>query len=176
MKPIIEELRPLHYRVADTVKQAKQKRGYTVQQIADATGVSEHRIGRFLRGEIAEPDAYALASVCKLLNLSMDELLLASKPESEVNSQLLELKISHQEEIIAARDSRIAYLRGLIRALIGIVAILSAALIGYMVFDIFTKSAGLVQPSAISPLFIIGVLIVVLAVAASVYFAVRSVK
>lgn len=182
MKPIIEELRPLHYEVAATVRQTKQRSGYTLQQIAEATGVSEHRIGRFLRGEIAEPDAYAMAAVCKFLGLSMDKLLLtsdASEPsdvEATHHIRELELRLTHQSEIIAARDSRIAYLRGLIRALIGIVAILSAALIGYMVFDIFTKSAGLVQPSAISPLFIIGALIVVLAIATSVYFAVRSVR
>ena len=182
MKPIIEELRPLHYDVAATVRQAKQRSGYTLQQIADATGVSEHRIGRFLRGEIAEPDAYAMAAVCKFLDLSMDKLLLSAEDSAQSDLELkyqlreAEARIKHQSEIITARDSRITYLRGLIRALIAIVAILSAALIGYMMFDVFTKSAGLVQPSSISPLFIIGVLIVVLAVAASAYFAVRSVK
>lgn len=182
MKPIIEQLRPLHYEVAEKARQAKQQSGYTLQQIADMTGISEHRVGRFLRGEIAEPDAYAMAAVCKLLGLSMDKLLISpeenAQPDIELKYQLraAEKQIEHQSEIISARDSRIAYLRGLIRALIGIVAILSAALIGYMIFDIFTTSAGLVQPSSVSPLFVIGILIVVMAIAASVYFAVRSVK
>lgn len=175
-----------HYR--ERIKTEKTKQGYSIAALADASGISLSSVSRLLDGTQSDPKLYNAVAMCKVLNVSIDEIFglrqSADSPEalkeqlqaaSEENAKLreenrrLELTNGILEKELSAR-------KPLIYVLLGLCAVLSLALAAYLIIDANIRDAGLIRFGSFSPGAWIFIFIILSAVAAGVFATVRVSK
>ena len=71
---ILYDLQPHCNALLTVMRNEKDKKGTTYQQISDVTGITMDNIKRFYSGEHKQPSIYKIAALCKYFGLSMDAL------------------------------------------------------------------------------------------------------
>lgn len=179
------------------IRQAKNASGCTIQEIADGAGVPLDFAGSITSGGAKRPSLYYSAAVCAYLGLSMDELMgmpvncaqgegIDEKARAEIDrlkienerlkttSYNLEIENAQMHERVSHFKHLSTIYRPMIFGLIGICAGLLCTVIGYIIFDIQLKNAGLFRPSGLTVLEVFLAVIVLVAVAL-VAFALKTV-
>lgn len=62
------------------IREAKEKKRYTINDIVDLSGVSKSAVSKLLDGSQMDPKLYNSVAMCMVLNLSLDELFGLDKP------------------------------------------------------------------------------------------------
>ena len=75
--------------VAKNIKNARTKKNMTQMNLADEMGVSYQAVSNWERGN-SMPDISKLPELCKILDISFDELVGEKNPETEITKRLME--------------------------------------------------------------------------------------
>lgn len=176
---VIDELSPYIRAYPEAFRMARARRGLTNEELSERSGVpySTVRNAQSGNGGVTIVQAAALARV---LDLSIDEMFGAVKPEAEQQRAELEQRIRALELELAERNGEIRSLRdgsSILRSeltrqvyvLIILCSLLSIVVVGYLIWDFSLPTAGLVIGGNISP----GAWFVLLTVLIAVYVMVR---
>lgn len=126
--------------LSNLFKAAKTRAGLTNKQIADASNVAIGTINRMFGGNAEDPRASNLIPVCKVLNVTIDELYRAFKdiPE-EVKEEAKEKREKECEKICEGiiekhnREKKLLFY--------SLLAVIGVAILVILI-DIFTPSIG----------------------------------
>lgn len=175
----IDELSPYIRAYPEAFRTARARRGLTNEELSERSGVpySTVRNAQSGNGGVTIVQAAALARV---LDLSIDEMFGAVKPEAEQQRAELEQRIRALELELADRNGEIRSLRdgsSILRyeltrqvyVLIILCSLLSIVAAGYLIWDFHLPTAGLVIGGNMSP----GAWFVLLTVLIAVYVMVR---
>lgn len=176
---VIDELSPYIRAYPEAFRMARARRGLTNEELSERSGVpySTVRNAQSGNGGVTIVQAAALARV---LDLSIDEMFGAVKPEAEQQRTELEQRIRALELELAKRNGEIRSLRdgsSILRSeltrqvyvLIILCSLLSIVVAGYLIWDFSLPTAGLVIGGNMSP----GAWFVLLTVLIAVYVMVR---
>lgn len=176
---VIDELSPYIRAYPKAFRMARARRGLTNEELSERSGVpySTVRNAQSGNGGVTIVQAAALARV---LDLSIDEMFGAVKPEAERQRAELEQRIRALELELAERNGEIRSLRdgsSILRSeltrqvyvLIILCSLLSIVVAGYLIWDFSLPTAGLVIGGNMSP----GAWFVLLTVLIAVYVMVR---
>lgn len=143
------------------IKDAKQAKKLTNQELADLSGVSPSAVNKLLAGIQVDPRLYNAAAMCQVLDLSLDELfgLKPEQTEGTLRAQVRELELENarlstklEVSLSALRSTRAATL-----LMVAFCAILTAALVAYLIIDADIHDSGLIlqgRPTAVGWVFI----------------------
>lgn len=176
---VIDELSPYIRAYPKAFRMARSRFGLTNEKLSERSGVpySTVRNAQSGNGGVTIVQAAALARV---LDLSIDEMFGAVKPEAERQRAELEQRIRALELELAERNGEIRSLRdgsSILRyeltrqvyVLIILCSLLSIVAAGYLIWDFHLPTAGLVIGGNMSP----GAWFVLLTVLIAVYVMVR---
>lgn len=146
----IQELQPYCDAFQGRIREAKDSKGYTLQML------------------------YNAAALCKVLDLSLDELFGLDKPVDSPEGQLqriheLEIDNTRLTTVDEQKDKRLETARIIVGALTSVSVLLLLVVIGYMVYDAHILNAGLFRSAGVSVFFVFLVLLVIAALAAIGY-------
>lgn len=179
----IQELQPYCDAFQSKIREAKERKHYTLQRLIDESGVPKSAVNNINAGKQTYPLLYNAAALCKVLGLSLDELFGLTKPldspeEQQKRIHELELEnvrkdgeIKRLEALNSVLSAQLSNRKPVIYSLIAICAILVAAVIGYMIFDIRISYAGLFRSTGTSAVAIFLGLVIIAAVGIIVYAA-----
>ena len=142
--------------ISKIIRQAKHKRNLTNQQLATAANVPQSFVNKLLAsGTSGSANAFYLASICKVLGLSMDDLMGLPKqedPGQEDAIAILRTEIEHRDALLSEKDKQIKMMqtglqsrRTLIYSLTGLCILLAAALAAYVILDALNPAMGLIR-------------------------------
>lgn len=152
----IQEIAPHIEAYQGRVKQAKEAKHLTIQELSDRSGVSQSVVTKLMAGIQNDPKLYNSVALCKVLELSIDEMFGLDKPigtneglqrrihELEVENARLKTVNEMQAEGLQAR-------KPVIFALMALCTILSCALVAYLIIDSTIRDAGLILWGNLSP-------------------------
>lgn len=136
------------------LENAKTKGNFTNKKIAEMTGVSESTVSRIFSREV-EPKFRDIASIAKVVGVSLDDLagiarheseeirelrLKAREQDAEIRSQAAVIA-SHEREIARA-DKAAVYLKKIVRVLAIAVAVMVIVVMTVLVYDILHGGIG----------------------------------
>lgn len=78
------------------IREAKEKKRYTISDIVDLSGVSKSAVSKLLDGSQMDPKLYNSVAMCMVLDLSLDELFGLDKPVDHPESMQARI---HQLEL-----------------------------------------------------------------------------
>lgn len=173
----IQELQPYCDAFQGRIREAKDSKGYTLQRLIDESGVPKSAVNNISAGKQVNPLLYNAAALCKVLDLSLDELFGLEKPVDSPEGQLqriheLEIDNTRLTAVDEQKDKRLETARVVIAALAAVSTLLLLAVIGYMIFDAHILNAGLFQSAGMS-VFAVFLAMLVLAALAAVATALR---
>lgn len=139
-------------KLQERCREARDRLGYTNQDIADATGIPLSSVKNFFAATSKVPGLVYAGLICKFLGVSLDDcigIIPAENTEAQLRRQMAEDRINSENQ-------RLAEVNGLrkeldksrlstILVLSFLCAVLSVALIFYIVVDFRIKDAGLIQ-------------------------------
>lgn len=184
----IQELAPYIEEFQGRIKRAKEEHHYTIEQLSDLSGVSSSVIAKTSAGTQNDPRLYNSAALCKVLELSLDELFGLAKPADtneglQERIRLLELQRAEQEGASHEQHTlnellkeRVREQRSLIFILICMTVVLSFALTVYLFIDLSIRDQGLIlwgSPTGVAWLLIFLIIAAVIAIGVSVYHVFR---
>ena len=76
----IQELQPYCDAFQGRIREAKDSKGYTLQRLIDESGVPKSAVNNISAGKQVNPLLYNAAALCKVLDLSLDDLFGLEKP------------------------------------------------------------------------------------------------
>ena len=171
MTAALQDIQPNLDEILVKIRKAKDASGLTNQSLADLSGVPYNTVCTITAGTVKQlPLAYA-AALCKVLELSLDELsgLRSIGADNDARIRQLEIENAQISERITHFKRLSMIYRQLILGLIGLCTILLCTTIGYMIFDIQLKNIGLFQSSGLTLLAILLSLVVIASVVLVVY-------
>lgn len=138
-------------KLQEKCREARDRLGYTNQDIADATGIPLSSVKNFFAGTSKAPGLVYAVLICKFLGVSIDEcfgIIPAEDAEAQLRRQL-------KEDHMNSENQRLTEVNGLqkkldksrlstILVLAFLCAVLSVTLIFYIVVDFHIKDAGLI--------------------------------
>lgn len=139
-------------KLQEKCREARDRLGYTNQDIADATGIPLSSVKNFFAATSKVPGLVYAGLICKFLGVSIDECLgivPAVSAEAQLRAQI-------QEDHMRSENQRLTEVNGLrkeldksrlstILVLAFLCAVLSVTLIFYIVVDFHIKNAGLIR-------------------------------
>lgn len=178
----LSELQPYWDSYPDKIRKAKNASGFTLQELSDLSGVPYNNICDTNAGRVKQPLLFYAAATCKVLNLSLNELVgLDEQPDTqrihdlEVEIVRLKGETKRLEELNAMLTAQAAQYRTIIFMLLGVCAMLLVSVIGYVIFDIQITTAGIFRTAGTSVL--AGFLAMVLAAAIkTIIYALRTIR
>lgn len=180
----IQELQPYCDAFQGRIREAKENKHYTLQRLIDESGVPKSAVNNISAGKQVNPLLYYAAALCKVLDLSLDELFGLEKPvDSPAGQQqrIYELELDNTRLIGDAKlsaavdeqkDKRLETARVVIGVLAAVSTLLLLAVIGYMIFDAHILSTGLFRSAGVS-VFAVFLAMLVLAALAAIVTALR---
>lgn len=158
------------------IRKAKNASGLTLQELSDMSGVPYNNICDTNAGRVKHPLLFYAAATCKVLNLSLNELVgLDDHPDTqrihdlELEMARLKVETKRFEELNAMLTAQAARYRTIIFMLLGVCALLLVSVISYIVFDIQLTTAGLFRSAKTSTLTVFLGLVVLAAICAIGY-------
>lgn len=139
-------------KLQEKCREARDRLGYTNQDIADATGIPLSSVKNFFAATSKVPGLVYAGLICKFLGVSIDECL-DIIPAEDAAAQL---RRQMAEDRMNSENQRLTEVNGLqkeldksrlstIFVLAFLCAVLAAALIFYIVVDFHIKDAGLIK-------------------------------
>ena len=98
---ILYDLQPYCNALLPLMRDEKDKKGTTYQEISDITGITMDNIKRFYTGEHKQPSVYKIAALCRYFGLSMDALFGLTSTDKIVAHTELEKKDAEIEALKA---------------------------------------------------------------------------
>ena len=105
---ILYDLQPYCNALLPLMRDEKDKKGKTYQQISDDTGITMDAIKRFYSGEHKQPSVYKIAALCRYFGLSMDALFgfvpsdktvaYTELEEKDIEIEALKAKLAAQQD------------------------------------------------------------------------------
>ena len=92
----IQELQPYCDAFQGRIREAKDSKGNTLLRLIDESGVPKSAVNNISAGKQVNPLLYNAAALCKVLDLSLDELFGLEKPVDSPEGQLQRI---HELEI-----------------------------------------------------------------------------
>lgn len=147
------------------IREAKEQKRYTINDITELSGVSKSAVSKLLDGSQMDPKLYNSAAMCKVLGLSLDELFGLDKPVEHPESMQarihqLELENAHLSgdvkrlnEVNAMQAEQMRTRKPVIFVLLGMCAVLALCLVAYLFIDAQITAQGLIrngQPTAVA--------------------------
>lgn len=166
MLTALQDMQPNLDEILVKIRKAKDASGLTNQSLADLSGVPYNTVCTITAGTIKQvPLAYA-AALCKVLELSLDELsgLRSIGAGNDARIRQLEIENAQITERITQFKRLSTIYRPLIFGLIGLCAILLCAIIGYIIFDIQLKNIGLFKSSSLTACAVVLGIVVIVAI------------
>lgn len=168
------------HKLQEKCREARDRLGYTNQDIADATGIPLSSVKNFFAATSKVPGFVYTAMICKFLGVSIDgcvDITPNVLPEDQIkqleHDHKAELKIAHLEggmeqltKTVDSQNSKEKRLRVSLYSVTTLAVILLLVLVGYVVFDYNLPNAGLIQGGQASTL--AWIVIVLLAVGVGV--------
>ena len=178
----LTELQPYLDEYPAKIRKAKNASGYTLQELSDLSGVPYNNICDTNAGRVKHPLLFYAAATCKVLHLSLNELVgLDEQPETQYVHELelenvrLSGEVKHLQEMNAGLKKQGETNTRAIYMLIGVCSILLCAVVWYVIFDIQVETAGIFRSAGTSVL--AGVLsLVLVAAVAIIIFAFKSIR
>lgn len=171
MLTALQDMQPNLDEILVKIRKAKDASGLTNQSLADLSGVPYNTVCTITAGTVKQvPLAYA-AALCKVLELSLDELSGLRSIGADNDARIRQLEIENaqiMERITQFKRLSMIY-RPLILELIWLCTILLCTTIGYVIFDIQLKNIGFFQSSGLTLLAILLSLVVIASVALIAY-------
>lgn len=177
----LTDLQPYLDEYPAKLRKAKNASGFTLQELSDLSGVPYNNICDTNAGRVKHPLLFYAAATCKVLNLSLNELVgLDEQPDAppihglELDIARLKGETKRLEALNAMLTAQAARYRTIIFMLLGVCALLLVSVISYIVFDIQITTAGLFRSAKTSTLAVfLG--IVVLAAICAIGYAVHTI-
>lgn len=171
-----DDLQPKFDSLQNELRKAKVSSGLTIQELSDRAGVPIDFSSAVSSGTMKRPSLFYVASVCKVLGLSLDRLtgLTDSTSDNEYVRRIHELElvsarkdgeIKRLEALNAIQAEGLRSRRMLIYSLAAVTALLVCAVIGYIVFDIQLKNLGLFRSTGVTVSAVLLAVIVLAAIA-----------
>lgn len=143
-------------KLQEKCREARDRLGYTNQDIADATGIPLSSVKNFFAGTSKVPGLVYAGLICKFLGVSIDECLgivPAVSAEAQLRAQI-------REDHLNSENQRLTEVNGLrkeldksrlstILVLSFLCAVLVVALVFYVIVDWHIKDAGLIRDGEI---------------------------
>ena len=180
-----QELCPKFEGYRERIKSEKNKQGYSIAALADASGISLSSVSRLLDGTQSDPKLYNAVAMCKVLNVSIDEIFGLRKSEESPEALKAQLQAADLENARLREENRrleltngilekeISARTPLIYILLGLCAVLSLALAAYLIIDANIRDAGLIRFGSFSASAWFFIIIILSAVAAGIFASVR---
>lgn len=170
----IQELQPHCDAFQGRIREAKDSKGYTLQRLIDESGVPKSAVNNINAGKQVNPLLYNAAALCKVLDLSLDDLFGLEKPVDSPEGQQqriheLEIDNTRLTAVDEQKDKRLETARIIVGVLAAVSTLLLLAVIGYMIIDAHILSDGLFRSAGVSVFFVFLVLLVIAALAAIGY-------
>lgn len=172
----LTDLQPYLDEYPAKIRKAKNASGLTLQELSDMSGVPYNNICDTNAGRVKHPLLFYAAATCKVLNLSLNELVgLDDHPntqrihELELEMARLKGETKRFEELNAMLTAQAARYRTIIFMMLGVCALLLVSVISYIVFDIQLTTAGLFRSAKTSTLTVFLGLVVLAAICAIGY-------
>ncbi len=115
------------------LREAKHTSMLTLQDISDKTGLSISTVKKMFSGEAVNPSVYNVAAVCKLLGVSLDDMLGLSTQETD-NNAALQHELEHCRRALHGREEQVKQLRHFVYFLTGMLAF-ALVILAYIVID-----------------------------------------
>lgn len=167
-------------KLQEKCREARDRLGYTNQDIADATGIPLSSVKNFFAATSKVPGLVYAGLICKFLGVSIDECLCitpAEDAEARLRRQLKEARIVSENqrltEVNGLRKELDKSRLSTILVLSFLCAVLSVALIFYIAVDFRIKDAGLIQGGevGVGAWFIIALVAIAFGVMSSALFS-----
>lgn len=165
--PIIAQIQTECNQFSSIVKNAKKQQGKTIQDIADATGVPVSHLGKYLSGNLSNPNLYNAVAVCKYLGISLDKAFnLRDLEQSNSENCIFELEYlkrdnKHLAEALKNRQMIIA-------VLLGIITLLITSFSFGVIYDASLSNVGFISNNNIATISIILISVIVIAIITTV--------
>ena len=172
----MQEMQPYFDKYQEEVRKAKNSSGMTLAELSKCSGVPYNSICSVNAGTTKQPLLFYSAATCKVLGLSLDELMGLRAPEEptgEQQRQVYELECENGilKSTVEHYKALGAVYKPLIFGLVGVCALLLCAVIGYIIFDIRMTQVGLFKSAGMSVLAVLLSIMVLAAVALIAYTA-----
>lgn len=139
-------------KLQEKCREARDRLGYTNQDIADATGIPLSSVKNFFAATSKVPGLTYAALICKFLGVSIDGcfgIIPAEDTEAQLRRQLKEDRMNSENqrltEVNGLRKELDKSRLSTILVLSFLCAVLSVTLIFYIVVDFHIKDAGLIK-------------------------------
>lgn len=157
---ILQEISDKCDRLPGALREEKERQHYTYPQIAQATGVPEHTVGKFFSGTLANPSVFHVAAYCILLHVSLDSLFGIANPQtdSRLRQELAVTKMAlvKTEEQVSIYRSGVKERKPVIYGLCGLCIAMFLMLATYICLDALAPDTGLIQQGSVSPVIAVG--------------------
>lgn len=185
-KDIIARIEPLADELLEKLRAEKKRHGYTIADIAEGTGIQEDNVSKFFNGKLKNPNVYNVMAICIFHGVSLDEAL--GNPSSATTDtsmevlerdhklELYEERIAHHEDTIHRLDVALKNRRTLIYSLLALCSVMAVALLCYFGVDATNLDFGFVRHSGVSPVLILVVLTLALALTNVIVVAAKALK
>lgn len=159
------------------LKQAKEKKHFTNQTLADESGVSHWAVARLLSGSTGDPKLYDVAAICRALGVSLDDLFGLEHPampdtEATERAHAAELTAAELRTRVEMLQERSRTQRTMMFVLACLVVVLSSALVVYLLLDLSIREEGFIlwgSPTAYAWAVIFLIIGAVIAVGVTIY-------
>lgn len=159
------------------LREHKEEKHLTNQEIGDAINISAERVRKFFAGELKNPNVFGVMALCNYLGLSLDALL--GNPHGKAVADI-EAEVAHHKENAAHLEAKVARLEQenlilnikyeneqrfvqriekILRRtttgvfiLLGLCAVLVIALASYFIVDIGNPNIGFVRDAYVAPM------------------------
>ena len=151
----IQDIQPNCDRFQNEIRMAKNRKGYTIQRLIEESGVSQSAVNNITAAKQKAPLLYNSVALCKVLDLSLDELF-DLRPNISSDKQTMERihKLESENEKLQALNKimqeGLNARRKIIYSLISICVMLLCALIGFVALDIAHTTEGIFRRDGIS--------------------------
>ena len=177
----LTDLQPYLDEYTTKIRKAKNASGFTLQELSDLSGVPYNNICDTNAGLVKHPLLFYAAATCKVLNLSLNELVgLDEQPDTqhvhdlELENVRLSGEVKHLQEMNAGLRKQGETHTRTIYMLIGVCSILLCAVVWYIIFDVQVETAGIFRSAGTS--IFAGVLALILnASVATIIYAFKSI-
>lgn len=177
----LTDLQPYLDEYPAKLRKAKNASGFTLQELSDLSGVPYNNVCDTNAGRVKQPLLFYAAATCKVLNLSLNELVGLDDHPNTQRIHDIELEIARVkgdtkrlEELNAMLTAQAARYRTIIFMLLGVCALLLVSVIGYVILDIQITTDGIFQSAKTSTLAVFLGLVVIAAVV-SIGYAVHTI-
>lgn len=148
------------------LREHKEARHLTNQEVADAINVPVDRVRKFFAGELKNPNVFSVMAICIYFGLSLDTLL--ENPHGYTNGNdaqivhlenenlILNLRLEHEKENTGRVERSLKRTTTFTYILLCLCAVMVVALVSYFVIDITHLDIGFVRETHIEP---VGILV-----------------